>query len=297
MPAGLPGNTLVENQANPSGGNPVIGSVVIFDPLSGPKGSPFDSKKFDYSTGTPPGWDATTKVPILLNDPLNVSSGALSTGIGYGSPPVIGPISHPAYSNAVYGIRSAGFTDDYKPGVSTPVPADSADSRYMYIGGGKDAIVDGTDTGPLPTGSNGYPPGWYTSQPVPYVTGFAIGGAGNGGSRDAGAGPAFTSFGLKTVTATGAVANGAAVEAGWVNRSNIALVADQSVFGLGTAATAAPTLDEPEDEEDEEILASGLTAEEEEELAEEDEEDEVENGNEGVFRRVVRKAKTSAKHK
>jgi len=37
--------------------------------------------------------------------------------------------------------------------------------------------------------------------------------------------------------------------------------------------------------------------EEEEELAEEDEEDEVENGNEGVFRRVVRKAKTSAKHK
>jgi hypothetical protein len=42
------------------------------------------------------------------------------------------------------------------------------------------------------------------------------------------------------VTATGAVANGAAIEAGWINRSGVAMVADQSAFGSSNAASAAP---------------------------------------------------------
>jgi hypothetical protein len=64
--------------------------------------------------------------------------------------------------------------------------------------------------------------------------------AGNVGSRDAGAGPAYTGFSTKMVTATGAVANGAAVEAGFTNRSGVALVTGQSVFGSSTAASAVP---------------------------------------------------------
>jgi len=43
------------------------------------------------------------------------------------------------------------------------------------------------------------------------------------------------------VTATGAVAIGAAVEAGWVNRAPRALVTGESVFGSSTAALAAPS--------------------------------------------------------
>jgi hypothetical protein len=42
------------------------------------------------------------------------------------------------------------------------------------------------------------------------------------------------------VTAVGAVAAGGVVETGFVNRSGVALVADQSVFGSSTTASAAP---------------------------------------------------------
>lgn len=233
MPASLPGATLAENQANPS-----KGATVIFDAMSGPKNSPFDAAKIDYTTAPPnnrpPGWTAQN-ILLKVNDPLNLSTGGLSTGIGYGGQPVIG-------LTAPQSIEDASFTDDYKPGISTPVPADASNSRFMYIGGGKSSIVNGTG----PNG-NGYPVGWFTSQPVPYTAGFGIAGAGNGGlntaggSRDAGAGPAFTGFGLKSVTATGAVANGAAVEAGWINRSGVSMVTGQSVFGLGAAALPAPT--------------------------------------------------------
>jgi hypothetical protein len=228
MPASLPGSTVAQNQ-----GNPTLGSMVLFDAASGPKNSPFDAQKVDYATappaGLPAGWTAA-RILLKVNDPLNLSTGGLSTGVGYGSPPIIG--------EAAVGIRfkGPGFTDDYKPGISTlasPV-VDSTNSRFMYIGGGKSAIVNGTG----PNG-NGYPPGWFTSQPVPYVAGFGIAAAGNGGSRDGGAGPAFTGFPLKSVTAVGAVANGAAVETNWTNRSGVGIVAGQSVFGSGTAQLAA----------------------------------------------------------
>ena len=127
------------------------------------------------------------------------------------------------------------FTDDYTPGGSSTVPAAATDSRYMYIGGGKSSILNGT--GP---GLNGYPVGWYHSEPVPYTAGYGIGAAGQGQVRDVGAGPAFTNVVMKTVTAPGAVAAAAVVETNFNNRSGVALTTGQSVIGVGTVATAVP---------------------------------------------------------
>lgn len=183
MPAGFPGTSFADNFGNPQNGN-----FVIFDALSGPKGSPFDMD------GTPPN---------------NCSTGALSTGIGFGSPPIIGP-------TAPASIVAAGFNDDYTPGVTKPDGTASANSTLMYIGGGRSAA---------------------SGAPNPYTAGFGICGGGNGGSRDSGAN---TGFGLKMVTAAGAVANGAVVETGFRNRSGVALTAGQSVFGSAIAANAAP---------------------------------------------------------
>ena len=233
MPASLPGSTLAQNQANPT-----LGRLVTFDALSGPKASPFDARKIDYLTAPPnnrpAGWTALN-IPLVANDPLNLSTGALSTGVGFGSPAVIDPVSNALVSNSAYGLRLAGFTDDSKPGISNTYvspPADASNSRFMYIGGGKSAIVNGTG----PNG-NGYPAGWYTSQPVPYVAGFGIAAAGQGGARESGA----LGFPMKAVTAAAGVAIGGVVETGWVNRSGVAMVNNQSVFGVGSAALAAPS--------------------------------------------------------
>lgn len=196
MPAALPGSTAAANGT----GNPAAGNMVLFSSFSGPKGSPLDK-------------DAAG----------NASTGALSTGIGFGSPPVIGQLA--GLTNA-QSIRQAGFDDDETIGVSLPSGAAAADSTLVAIGGGRSVIAGG-----LPGG---------LSTPSPYTAGFGILGAGQGGSRDAGAGPAFTGFEKKMVTATAGVANGAAVETGWVNRSGVALVANQSVFGSAVAASAAP---------------------------------------------------------
>src|SRR5262249_58315563 len=106
MPASLPGDT----KANNTGANPSAGQAVAFDLLSGPKGSPFDK-------------DATG----------NASTGQLSTGIGFNPETVIGG-----------SIPKAGFTDDYTAGVTLPSGVAATDSRLMYIGGGKTAIVSGT---------------------------------------------------------------------------------------------------------------------------------------------------------
>lgn len=198
MPAGLPGTSHDDNFGNPQDGN-----FVIFDGLSGPKGTPFDMDTVD-------------------GEPQQCSTGGLSTGIGYGSPPIIG-LTAPA------SILAAGFTDDYIPGLSLPDGEDSDDSTIMYIGGGRSEMVP-------PAGDDATDFSRAESVADPYTAGFAICGAGNGGSRDSGAD---TGFPIKTVTATGAVANGAAVEAGYVNRSGVALVTGQSVFGSAVAAQAA----------------------------------------------------------
>jgi len=193
MPAALPGSTLTQNLANPS-----LGQAIIFDALSGPKGSPFDKD----TSG-------------------NASTGAMCTGIGFGSNAGnayinVNPGTVPA--TPAQALRNAGFTDDTGDGTG------AANSNIVYIGGGRCAAT--------------VSPG--LAVPNPYTAGFVPGNAGNGGSRDAGAGPAFTCFTGKWVTAVGAVANGAVVETGWVNRSGVTIAATDSVFGSSSAAQAAP---------------------------------------------------------
>lgn len=196
MPAKLPG----ENDLN-NAGNPNAGLFVIFDALSGPKGAPLDAKKPATAGGA------------YVADPGNLSTGGLSTGIGFGCNHIIPP-------TAPASIVAAGFNDDYIPGVTKNSQASgliaSPDSTIMYIGGGRS-----TNTG----------------APNPYTAGFGICGAGNGGSRDSGAN---TGFGMKMVTATGNVANAAAIEAGFNNRSGVAMISGQSAFGSATVANAAP---------------------------------------------------------
>jgi hypothetical protein len=195
MPASLPGSTLAENLANPS-----AGALVIFDPVSGPKGSPLDNDtQVDIVTGA-------------SSSRGGCSTGALQTGIGFGSPPVL-----------TSGHITPNFTDDYIPGQSDPASTDTGTSVWMYIGGGRcNANVDGY------------------AAPNPYTSGMTpILAAGNGGTRDAGTGPAYTGYYLKTVTASGTVANGSAVETGFTNRSGMSIVAGQSVFGVSTAGSTA----------------------------------------------------------
>lgn len=213
MPAGLPTSSLANNLGNPTGAEVagLTNRAVIFDPLSGPKGSPLDKG----SAGT-------------------ASTGALCTGIGIGPNVIIGAVG----GSAPVGIFLAGFNDNMVPGekitvyAAAPPPGvvttDIADSNRMYIGGGR-MIANATvpDKATVPFVAS------------PYTAGIALCAAGNGGSRDAGAGPAFTGFPMKLVTAAGAAANGAVVETGFVNRSNIALVTGQSVFASDIAALAA----------------------------------------------------------
>lgn len=190
MPASLPGSTAAENAANPS-----AGAFVLCDPLSGPKGSPFDARKIASWSGTN---------PVYAADAANLSTGALSTGIGFGSPPVMST-----------GQVRPNFTDDYIPGRT--LPDGSTTSVYLlYIGGGRSTAA---------------------GVPNPYnVAALGLCGAGNGGSRDS----TVVGFAMKSVTAAGAVANGAAVETGWTNRSGLALGTGQSVFGSSTTGLAAP---------------------------------------------------------
>lgn len=202
MPAALPGSTAEDNGDN----NPSAGRFVIFDPLSGPKGSPLDE-------------DADG----------NASTGALQTGIGFGSQ-VIGAQD----ASAPVGIFKSGFNDNGIPGevptYSAPPPngvvsSNAIDSTRMYIGGGRTASTGATLGRPFP--------------PDPYTAGIAICGAGQGASRDGGGSAPHTGFPLKAVTASGAVSAGAAIEAGWENRSGVAMVSGQSSHGASTTELAA----------------------------------------------------------
>lgn len=144
----------------------------------------------------------------------NHSTGALCTGIGFGGTHIIGP-------TAPKSIKDRGFNDDYIPGTSLPSGVLATDAKLTCIGGGKStACVNGI----APT--------------VPYSVQPLLG-FGDDGSRDAGAGPAYTGFSIKMVTASGAVALDAAVEAGFLNRSARALVSGESVFGNSNVASAA----------------------------------------------------------
>ena len=184
--------------------------AVLGSPFSGPTNSPFDAKVADKTN--PMG------VPNYVNDPTNYSTGGLSTGIGFGigEMNIINP-------TAPASIKAAGFTDDYTPGVTKPDGTSATEAILTTIGGGKSTAA-----------ANGVAP------TVPYAAQPLLG-FGNGASRDAGAGPAFTGFGMKMVTASGTVAEGAAVETGFTNRSGRSVVTGESVFGSATAASPAVT--------------------------------------------------------
>jgi hypothetical protein len=204
--------------------NPSLGLAVMMSSFSGPSGSPFDAKRADY---------ANPNSMTRIADPTNLSTGALSTGIGFGtnlgvakgftSPP-------PAYTIDKVGVLviPPNFNDDYTVGVTKVTSAGLASattSELVAIGGGR-VVVTGT--------------GQEIYTVTPYTAGFGLLGFGEGGSRDAGAGSAFTGFEKKMVTATGTVLNGNAIETGWVNRSGGSIVSGQSTFGSSTAASAAP---------------------------------------------------------
>ena len=196
----------LENTGGNSAGN-AAGKAVACCPFSGPRNSPFDAR-------TITGWNANG-APIYANNSTNYSTGALSTGIGFG-------IGTGNFFTGAAPFSSGNFTDNYQPGVSLPGATDAPDARLVAIGGGRS----------LPNGDANP----YNAQPI-----LAFG---NGCSRDAGAGPAFTGFAMKTVTATGNVAHGADIEAGWANRvkPGFGLVSGQSAFGSAGAPSAAPTL-------------------------------------------------------
>jgi len=192
--------------------NPSDGKFVMMSPFSGPKGSPFDKDQAG-----------------------NFSTGALSTGIGFNATPRINVSSGTAPATAVQAIKNKGYNDDYTPGVNLPAvtvafPTGLApDARLLAIGGGRSIITPG----PGNTGLGVSTVSPYAVQPLL--------GWGAGSSRDAGAGPAFTGFPVKMVTAAGAVAIGAAIETGFVNRTEAAMVATDSAFGSSTTASAAIT--------------------------------------------------------
>ncbi len=189
--------------------NPSTGQFVLMSPFSGPKGSPFDAMVY------PPSVNASTINAVKVADPTNFSTGGLSTGIGFGANHTINP-------TAPRSISDASFTDDYIPGVTFPDGVTPAtDSRFVAIGGGR----SGPNVGGIA------PTNMYNAQPL---LGF-----GNGASRDGGAGPAFTGFGTKMVTAIAVVANGAAIEAGFTNRSGFPMAIGQSAFGSDAAASQA----------------------------------------------------------
>lgn len=184
--------------------NPSLGKPVIMDPFSGPKGSPLDANIINPTTG------AKSK------DPNNFSTGALSTGIGYGSSVIISPPANP-------NIKNAGFDDAEIPGLTMPSGAAAPDARLLAIGGGRSAATSAGASQVLP----------YAAQPI-----LAFGG---GGSRDAGAGPAYTGFSTKMVTATAATIVGNPIVTGFVNRAGRSMLTGESSFGVSTAASPAVT--------------------------------------------------------
>lgn len=197
------------NAGGTAAGNPSAGPAVIMSPFSGPAGSPFDAKKADYA-------DPSSMTRAL--DVANLSTGALSTGIGFG--PTVG-------NNEKVGVATIppNFTDDYIPGVTKPDGVAATEAILLAIGGGK-VVVSGA-------GNDVYTVTPYAAQPLLTF--------GNGAVRDGGLGPAFTGFGMKMVTAAGAVANGAAIEVGFENRSGAAMVSGMSQFGRNATASAAVT--------------------------------------------------------
>ena len=223
----MPANGMAQT-AGAGNGLSAGAKAVIMNPFSGPTGAPLGGRTLTFSA---------TGQPQYVDDPTNTSTGALSTGIGFGmGTATVINISN-GESTAPQAIDNRGFTDDYQPGISLPSGASitntapTAPAQTPY--GAVLTAIGGGHSGPA---ANGIAP------TLPY--GFQpLLGFGNGASRDAGAATPFTGFGEKMVTATGAVAVGAAIEAGWINRTypvgGPGMVATESAFGSSTTASPA----------------------------------------------------------
>jgi hypothetical protein len=196
------------------GSNPTSGKAVTMSPFSGPKGSPFDAKKYPANIYQP-------KLTDLVVDPTNYSTGALSTGIGF-APTTRSPGMGGVYDRTIPASVNF-FSDDAMPGVTMPNGTAAPDARLLAIGGGRSTA----NTVAAP------------SVPQPYNA-LPILNFGNGGSRDAGAGPIFVGFGMKLVTAVGTVAQGAAIESGFVNRQEVPITVGNSQFG--SSNTSSPVI-------------------------------------------------------
>lgn len=200
--------------------NPSSGSPVIMNPFTGQKSAlfDFDTVKFDITSST----YGTTTAKSSKELTAQTSTGGAVTGIGFGGGHVIGqafPSSNP--------IAVEGFNDNYVPGVTMPDGTTAATtSVLMAIGGGRSTPMNNSGT----SGAN------QIDVSNPYTIAPIVG-FGNSGSRDGGT--AGRGFALKTVTATGTVANGSAVETGFNNRSGVSVTTGQSVFGQNTTQTAA----------------------------------------------------------
>lgn len=201
MPAMNPGNTAAE--ANPS-----TGKAVLMSPFSGPTGSPFD----EDSDG-------------------NASTGALSTGIGFGlNSGAIGYGPDPA--DPTLQLITPNYTPDVVPGVTMPDGVTAATTAVLLaIGGGKSSIT--VSGGDYAKGESNPDP--YDAQPL-----LAFG---NGIERDAGAGPAFTGHALKVlVNESGAeVADDGVVALGFTNETGAVLPEGYGVHASETADSAAVT--------------------------------------------------------
>jgi hypothetical protein len=198
--------------------NPSLGMPVLMTPFGGPKNSPFDAQMWPSNVWPP-------AAGSRVNDPNNVSTGGLSTGIGFGPNAKLPGIAAGTFLPAP-GNDQSGFTDDYTPGVTTPSGGVAVDGRLLSIGGGKSVVT------PVKAGDYSNAP----STPAPYIA-LPILAFGNGGSRDAGAGPVFTGFSIKLVTAAADIAAAAAIETGYQNRSGVTVKSGASQFGSNTTSS------------------------------------------------------------
>jgi len=228
--------------------NPQQGQCVINDPFSGPSGT--TAVIAGYNGGTNPkfnGWTFNAAQTRVV-DATNLSTGGMSTGIGYGLNYVFNP-------TAPQSIKDEGFTDDYTPGLSYNDPTQASlqtitntqpavGARQTPFGACLLAIGGGYSQKTV----NGF----CKNQPFQAQQILAYGGntANTGSQRDSGI-VVGAGFGIKTVTATAGIAYGAAVETGFLNRASrfntgtqanqtFALTTGQSVFGSN--ATNNPAL-------------------------------------------------------
>lgn len=205
----------------------VGGNSATLSPFSGPKGSPFDAKMYPANVYQP-------KPSDLVANTADHSTGALCTGIGFetsDSGQLVAGFQG-KYDKAVASSVNC-FTDDYIPGQTLPGGTLATGAILTAIGGGRSTANGSGVTGLTPGVANPY-----ASQPILDM--------GYGGSRDAGAGPAFTGFSMKSVTASADIAQGAAIETGFINRtapaaSGIVLKTGNNAFGSSTAASPAVT--------------------------------------------------------